>query len=537
MNVLSRLAWFVLWAGPVIAILLAARQLMQFAQLSSYQAGGYIRALRRLPQKCVWPGLALSAVAVVLMVFGTLALSAPPFLSLVAALLLTGLLLVAGWIIGQMAYREKTAKVKLVMTARIKRLYLATALVAGLICWPMCRAGWSLGFAVLLPVLTPILLLLGLFLAYPVEKAIQLIYCEDARRILEGYRKTGLDVIAITGSYGKTTVKNILAAMLSQRYPTLASPASFNTPLGLARCIREELGHQHRFFIAEMGARHPQDIRVLCRMIRPRAGILTAIGPQHLETMGSLQRVQETKYDLIRALPGDGYAVFNDDGKQVAECFRRTTHLSKCLAGSVDSGAWAEEVKFSAEGSDFVLCFPDGSRQAVSTALAGEHNVRNILMAAAMARQLGISPRKIALALEEVRPIASRLQMSIHPRGYKVINNGFNSNPDSSRKALEVLAAQPGRLVVVTPGFIELGRQETPSNRRLGSDIAAVAHLALLIGEKRTRPIKEGLLENGMRPENILVFAGLNEANRYIQETFGPGDVLLYENDLPDHYA
>ena len=209
----------------------------------------------------------------------------------------------------------------------------------------------------------------------------------------------------------------------------------------------------------------------------------------------------------------------------------------KCLAGSADSGAWAEEVKFSAEGSDFVLCFPDGSRQAVSTALAGEHNVRNILMAAAMARQLGISPRKIALALEEVRPIASRLQMSIHPRGYKVINNGFNSNPDSSRKALEVLAAQPGRLVVVTPGFIELGRQEAPSNRRLGSDIAAVAHLALLIGEKRTRPIREGLLESGMPPENILVFAGLDEANRYIQETFGPGDVLLYENDLPDHYA
>lgn len=537
MNVLSRLAWLLLWISPIIAMLLAARQLMQFAQLSSYQAGGYVRAVCRLPKKSAWPGLVLSAVAVVLMLFGTLAMYAPPFISLMVALLLACLLLVAGWVIGRIAYHEKTVKVKLVMTARIKRLYLATALVACLICWPMYRAGWSLGFGALLPVLTPLLLLMGLFLAYPVEKAVQLIYREDARRILEGYRKTGLDVIAITGSYGKTSVKNILAAMLSQRYPTLASPASFNTPLGLARCIREELGHQHRFFIAEMGARHPQDIRVLCRMIHPRAGILTAIGPQHLETMGSLKCVRETKYDLIRALPGDGYAVFNDDGKLVSECFRQTTHLSKCLVGSVDSGAWAEEVEYSAEGSSFVLCFPDGSRQAVSTTLSGEHNVRNILMAAAMARYLGISPRKIALALEEVHPMASRLQMSVHPRGYKVINNGFNSNPDSSRKALEVLAAQPGRLVVVTPGFIELGRQEASSNRRLGSDIAAVAHTALLIGEKRTRPIKEGLLGSGMPPENILVFASLNEANRYILETFGPGDVLLYENDLPDHYA
>ncbi len=100
-----------------------------------------------------------------------------------------------------------------------------------------------------------------------------------------------------------------------------------------------------------------------------------------------------------------------------------------------------------------------------------------------------------------------------------------------------MLSSYPGRHVVVTPGFIELGRQEEQSNRRLGSDIAAVAQMALLVGEKHTMPIREGLLENGMAEENVHVFASLAQANEFVQENCGPGDVVLYENDLPDHYS
>lgn len=536
MNVLLVLSVWLLWLAPVAAMLLSSKQLVQFVQLSSYQAGGFLRAVKRLPLKCFWPGFVLAALSLVLLFLGSLALGAPPLVALLLSVLIALLILLCGYVLGFLAYQEKAVKVKLVFTARVKRLYAAFLILALLLACLLRRFGLPLGTSALLPLFAPLLLLLAMFLAWPVEKGIQLAYRRDAERILGDYRKSGLQVIGITGSYGKTTVKNLLYAMLSQQFPTLASPASFNTPMGLASCIRAELGQQHLFFIAEMGARHPQDIRVLCRMVRPDAGILTSIGPQHLQTMGSLSRIRETKYDLIRSLPGDGFAVFGDDGKTVRECWQQT-EIGKALAGSPDGDVWAEDIAVMESGSAFTLCLKDGRRQAVTTRLAGSHNIQNILMAAAMAVHAGVSLQKIAQALTEVMPLASRLQMGVHPRGYKVINNGFNSNPDSSRKALEVLAGQQGRLVVVTPGFIELGRQETRSNRRLGNDIAAVAHVAILIGEKHTKPIREGLRESGMPEDSIHVFPTLAQANAFINEVFGPGDVLLYENDLPDHYA
>ncbi len=531
----TALALLILWLAPVMAMLLSVKQLMQFAQLSSYQAGGFVRAVLRLPAKCFWPGLALGAASLLALFLSSYTLRLPPFWALVSAVFFLAILLLVGYLIGFIAYKEKTVKVRLVGTARVKRLYASLMLVGALLCLALYKLGLPFGSSALLPMLAPLWVLLAMFLSWPVEKGIQLLYRADASRILAGYRQGGLQVIGITGSYGKTTVKNILYAMLSKSRPTLASPASFNTPMGLTRCVREELGQQHLFFIAEMGARHPQDIRVLGRMVRPDLGILTAIGPQHLQTLGSVSRVRDTKYALIEALPEDGYAVFNDDGQLVSECYQKTTK-PKALVGGPDSAAWAEDISLGTQGSSFTLCLKDGSREAVTTRLSGEHNVRNILLAAAMARHLGVSPRHIAEAAGEMQPVASRLQTYTHQKGYLVINNGFNSNPDSSRKALEVLSGHPGRLVVVTPGFIELGRQENSSNRRLGNDIAAVAQTAILVGEKHTRPIKAGLLESGMAEDSIHVFPSLMEANLFIEEFFGPGDVLLYENDLPDHY-
>jgi len=536
MSALTRLFTLLLWFAPVPAMLPAARQLLQFYQLSSYQAGGYLRALRRLPVKAFWPGLALCACSLLFQFLASLCLSWPPALAALALLLFSALILLSGFVIGMAAYRVKKAKTPLVKTARVRRLAVALLLVGFLVCLALLRLLPAMGLSALVPALLPLWLLLAALLMWPAEKAVQSAYRNDARDILETAKKGGLTAIGVTGSYGKTTVKSILAAMLSQKAPTLASPASFNTPMGLSRCIREELGQQHLFFIAEMGARHPQDIRVLCRFIRPAAGILASIGPQHLETMGTIQRVRDTKFDLIRSLPEDGFAVFGDDGKFTTECYEQA-QVGKALAGGPGSDAWAEEMELTPEGARFTLCLKTGERIFCQTRLVGEHNVKNILIAALMARHFGVSPDQIQRAVEEVSPPPSRLQTSVHAAGFKVINNGFNSSPDSSRKALEVLSAHPGRRIVVTPGFIELGRLEEASNRRLGNDIAAAAQEAVLIGEKRTRPIREGLLESGMPPENIHAFPTLEIADRFIREAYGPGDVVLYENDLPDHYA
>ena len=518
------------------AMLPASKRLMQYFQLGSYQFGAYARSFIRQLMKCLWPGLALGLAAALLSLAVIPALRWPSVPAILFTVLMAALILLAGYVIGLLTYRERKVKTRLVITARVRRLSIALFAEGLLLSFLLLRLTHRFWIPALIPLLMPMWLFLAALITWPVEKGIQMLYRKDAKGILDHYRASGLAVIGITGSYGKTTVKNLLAAMLSQRYPTLATPASFNTPMGLARCIREELGQQHLFFIAEMGARHPWDIRVLSRLIRPDAGILTSIGPQHLQTMGSIERIGRTKYDLIRGLPKHGFAVFNFDGKYVSGYYEKTS-IPKALAGIPGSDLWAEDLDLFPEGSRFTLCLPSGERLACETRLAGDHNIRNILLAALMAMHYGITPEEIRNALISVNPPASRLQVTTCGKGYKVINNGFNSNPDSSRKALQVLSSYPGRHVVVTPGFIELGRQEEQSNRRLGSDIAAVAQMALLVGEKHTRPIREGLLENGMAEENVHVFASLAQANEFVQENCGPGDVVLYENDLPDHYS
>ena len=536
MNFFVSLARLILWFAPAVAILPAGKRLMQYFQLSSYQFGGFFRTLLRQRARVFWPGLALTLASVLFTFLASLATGGPEVVEILVALICAALILLSGVVIGFISYQEKKVKKRLVVTHRVKRLYAAWLLVA-LVAALFLRGLFVMGIsALVVPLLLPLWLVIAAYLMWPVEKGVQQLYQKDARNILEGYKKSGLTAIGITGSYGKTTVKNILASILSHQYPTLASPVSANTPQALSRCIREDLGPQHRYFIAEMGARHPQDIRVLSRFINPAVGILTAIGPQHLETLGSEDKVRETKYALIKGLPKDGFAVFSNDGRHVSASYRRAEIL-KAIVGEPGDDLWAEEVALSPEGSRFVLCTREGLRLPCETRLAGEHNIRNILLAAAAAFHLGASPRQVAQGVGEMRAVAFRLQASKHPKGYTIINNGFNTNPAASLKALEVLASYPGRHVVVTPGFIELGKQEEQANRQLGRDIAAVAQEVLLVGLRRTLPIKEGLIEAGFPPEQIRSFPSLAEANRHVGQSFKEGDVVLYENDLPDQYT
>lgn len=536
MKLILSLARHILWFAPAAAMLPAGRLLVQYYQLSSYQFGGFFKTLYRQRARVFWPGLALTLLSVLLTFLASLTQEGAMWAEALVSLLCAGLILLSGIAVGFFSYREKKAKKKLVVTPRVKRLGLAW-LVVGIIVSALLRRLFVMGIsALLVPVLLPLWLIIAAYLMWPVERGIQLLYRADAGRILEGYKKSGLTAIGITGSYGKTTVKNLLAGMLSQQYPTLASPISANTPAALSRCIREEMGPQHRYFIAEMGARHPQDIRVLSRFIKPSVAILTAIGPQHLETLGSEEKVRETKYALIAGLPADGFAVFSNDKRHVSACYRRA-EVEKAIVGEAGDDLWAEDILLSPEGSSFTLCGKNGLRLPCETRLPGEHNIRNILLAAACALRLGVSPARVAQGILAVKAVAFRLQASRHPRGYTVINNGFNTNPAASLKALEVLAAYPGRRVVVTPGYIELGRQETAANRQLGRDMAAVAQEAVLVGLRRTRPIREGLLEAGFDQAHIHAFPSLLDANRFVEQTFGDGDVVLYENDLPDQYS
>ncbi|MHC1786873.1 MAG: Mur ligase family protein [Christensenellales bacterium] len=520
-----------LWLAPCLAAVPAAKGLLHIFQLGSYQFGGYLGSLKRRWKQELLPGLILFLGSLGLCVAADRLSRGGQVIWLPLASLLTILL---GLGIGKYFHAGKGSIKRLQYTARIKRLVAALSLVMlalGLIIWAVLPV---LGLSALLALFLPLWVALAALLVWPLEQAIKRLFMRDAGRLLDAQK--GLIRIGITGSYGKTSVKFFLETLLRQRYSVLATRASFNTPMGIARVIREDMQPAHRVFIAEMGARHRGDIRELCRLVQPSIGILTAVGPQHLETFHSIEKVRDTKYDLIASLPLDGFALFYNDGGICRELYDKT-NKPKAIVGQPGDDLWAEDLSLGYEGSAFTLCLKDGTRLKVSTSLCGEHNVRNILLAAACARHLGLSDVQLQRGISQMQAVQARFKPETLPDGTTVINNGFNASPESSRASLQMLAQYPGRKIVVTPGFVELGALEKSYHEALGSHIASAADIALLIGHKRTLPIRESLVREGFDPQNIHVFISLKEAQGYLDSIRRPGDIILYENDLPDQYS
>ncbi len=531
-------------AALSVACILASRTLYHDFQLESYQFPGYFRTLKRNLLKAILPGLLMlivwagSAAALSLLV---------PEKGFLMVLAEVTLLLAFGWLI-RMVTTQKKAKKPLRYTSRLKRLYGVSFVVFLLLLLLLAKAGvhldpadgklkWNVLFVVLMgfPFLMPLWVALAGLLAWPMEKVISELYFRDAQRILKS--RPDLIRIGITGSWGKTSVKFILGTMLEEKYHTLVTPASFNTPMGVTRIIRTKLEPGHRVFVSEMGARHVGDIKEMCRLVHPTYGVLTSVGPQHLDTFKTLERVTKTKYELVEALPKDGAAFFADDEgicRELYEKTRKEKWITGLTAGQED--LWAEEVHVTPEGSSFLLC-SKSFRIPCETVLLGELNIRNILLSAAVCLKLGLTEQQIARGIAKVQPVEHRLQLLPNPGGITVIDDAFNSNIRGAEQALRVLKEFSPKRIVVTPGMVELGDQEAELNRQMGRVMGECCDIAILVGVKRSEALTEGLREAGFPEENIHVVAGLDEAQAWITANAGKGDTILFENDLPDNYT
>lgn len=524
-----------------IGLLFAARRLTHYFQLESYQFRGYFQTVCRQWKRTILPfavgGAVLCGLGFFLFERGDGAAQAQDGGALGALNRCIWILLLA-LALSFALYRasvQKKEKKKFVLTPRMKRLYgmLALALlgIQAAFFWGL---GYPLGAYGAIIALLPLLVPLAAILVLPVEKLIFRLYFQDAaRKLMENDR---LIRIGITGSYGKTSTKFILAEILSQKYNVLATPASFNTPMGVTRVIRERLTPSHQVFIGEMGARHVGEIKELCRLVHPQIGILTAVGPQHLDTFKTLEQIEKTKYELIDALPDDGLGVFGADDAIVSRLYGRT-EKPKLLIGKAGADAWAENVRVSPEGSHFLLCLKGWEPLPCETRLLGEHNIQNILVACAVAKQLGLTREQIARGIQALRPVEHRLQLLRSAGGITVIDDAFNTNPRSSKEALKVLSSFPGRRVIVTPGMVELGAEEERFNYEFGQEMAKRVDVAVLVGKRHTAPIVRGLRESGFSEDNIHVVPSLEEAVALNRTLLRPGDVVMYENDLPDHYS
>lgn len=434
---------------------------------------------------------------------------------------------------------QKKSIRKLVFTARIKRLFGAAALLfALLIClyaaFPRRLAGEIAGVLCFTAAyVSPLLCLLCRLLTAPIDNAVTRWYINDAKRILA--EQKNLIVIGVTGSYGKTSVKFILNRILSEKYNVVATPQSFNTPMGVVRTIREKLEPQTQIFICEMGAKKVGDIKEICDIVHPNYGIITSVGEQHLETFGSLDNVFRTKFELAdEVLKNSGTVFVNGDSE---ELFKRIDPSRYVVYGTGEGFPYrAKEISYGRDGASFTVAAGE-KRIALSAGLLGRHNVINLTGAAALADTLGVSPADIAFAAAALKPTEHRLELKPYLNGSLLIDDAYNANPEGCIEAVRVLAGfDDMKKVIVTPGLVELGEKEYDCNFALGVEAAEKCDIIILVGINRSKPLKAGAESVGFDPENLYVVASFRDAMDIYKTFADQNTVVLFENDLPDNY-
>ena len=441
-------------------------------------------------------------------------------------------------------------KKPLVMTGRAWRiLIVATALtaVASLVLPGMAHLSggapydlitWAVA-TILLFFAVPSLLVAADVLLAPVQSVINRSF---RRRALERLGEVAPVVVGVTGSFGKTSTKFAIARALGPPTVALATPGSYNTPMGVVRAINEGLSSDHRYLIVEMGAYQVGDIAELCALVRPTIGVLTAIGPAHLERFGSMDAIRQAKYEIVGRLPADGTAVMNTDDLTVRSLADSTDHVRVIRYGLDPSGSpdvTARDHRYSPQGTTATIVDANGGQLPIETRLLGEHAIRHILAAVAVARLQEIPLAELGPRIAALEPIEHRLQLIAGTGGVTVIDDAYNSNPAGAAAALEVLAdfdeADASRIIVVTPGMVELGELQAEENEKFGLHAAAVADVLIVVGRVNRAAIVAGASKPNTKAQ-VITTDTLEEATEHLKALLRPGDVVLFENDLPDTY-
>ncbi len=387
----------------------------------------------------------------------------------------------------------------------------------------------------------PLLLLPIVFASYyimlPLEKFISKTFIKKAKKRLKNVN--GIKIVGITGSYGKTTVKNILGTILSEKYRVCISPSSYNTPLGLSKTILNNLNDDDQVFIAEMGAKQRYDIKELCEMVEPTYGVITGIGNQHLLTFGSEENIIKTKGELAEYITAKGGNLYinidSKNAKELAKTYKNAQKIAFCAEKSEDKQIYISAVKTTKTGSEFDLC--QGKQKVhAKTVLLGEHNISNILLAANVAFDFGLSLEEISSGIGKLVPISHRLEIIKSASTYTIIDDAYNSSVEGSKASLNVLSKFEGKKFVITPGLVELGSEQFNANFEFGRNLAAVCDYVIIDSSINYDAISSGLIFAGFNDSNILLTTNLNNAVKLLGKYIKANDVVLFENDLPDNY-
>ena len=431
---------------------------------------------------------------------------------------------------------RKDSKKKLAMTARAKRIYFIAlgigALPSLFIFFHHMPWIW-----IALVQLAPFYLVISNSLLKPFEEMTQKKYWNEAHTKL---RELSPTVIGITGSFGKTSVKHILGHILNSVAPTLITPGSVNTPMGIARIMREQLDDSHKYFICEMGAYGPGSIGRLCRLAPPDYGVITAIGHAHYERFKTLEAVAETKYELAEAaLKREGKVIVQEKTLRFehTQNIYQDNILSFVVCGTDPKNALVvESAEQTMNGLEIRLRWDD-TTHVLDVPLYGLHHADNAVIAFATACSLGIEPKTVINALKSTPQIPHRLHVKPMNKAI-VIDDAFNSNPLGFRSALDLLhlLGKKKRKILITPGMVELGSTHDDVHEKIGIAAAQSCDIAIAIQPKRIQSFIRGFNSEKRAEQTLYEMETFAQAQEWINDNMQDGDVILIENDLPDVY-
>ena len=367
----------------------------------------------------------------------------------------------------------------------------------------------------------------------PIERCINNNFCNKASQKLKEI--PNMNVIGITGSFGKTSTKHIINTILSQKYNCLMTPASFNTTMGVVRTINEELKPIHNTFICEMGAKYIGDVKEICNIVNPNIAVITAVGPQHLDTFKTVENVAKTKFELVDSLDENGLAFVNWEDENIRKVKKDKKFIKYGL--NKDSDYYAENIEITEKGSSFDVVMPNNRKINITTKLLGKLNVLNIVCGVAVADKLGLSEEQIKMGVKFIKPVEHRLELRPNPNGSIIIDDSYNSNERGAKMALEVLGSFKNRKrILITPGIVELGDKAYEINKNLGKEATKHSDFIILVGKKQAGPMFDGIKEAKYPEAQTMIAKNLDEAIKKMYELMDKDTVVLLENDLPDNY-
>lgn len=366
---------------------------------------------------------------------------------------------------------------------------------------------------------------LALLLTQPGEHALRRVTYARARQKIQMLRRQGLVVVAIAGSYGKTSTKHILQHALNPQLPSLTTPRSINTMLGISHIILRELTPQHKVFICELGEFNPGDLAELTRFLQPDWAILTPIGHQHLELLGSFDHVVDEFKKFVSVFEGTLDRVITATGNQTWLKLPLTTY------GQPPAEWQIQNAQVSRAGTEFeVWSHALPQPVPVFIPLFGEHQATNTLPAFWLATKLGLSATQIAHNLSTLEYVERRHQPIFAEHNVLILDNSYNTNPDSIRESLKLLnQLNQGQRIIITAGFVEQGNEAETAHQQLGQLLAKTVDYVGIFNAKYVDHIKKGFIEAGGQPERVIVGRNQEELVQKMQPFITPGSVILFE--------